>query len=264
MECAGRVERGAITRGDALGEAAGKLKPLDTTSRAYEGDPKKAPTVNISPVSSLTGTYYLNTAVNGHIVSFLLDTGAATTLLRENTWDRVKTSTSTLQPAYKKKLVGVDGTPLWVLGQGWVDLDIGGKIYLLEIIVVSSLTSPAILGLDFLQEYAASVDFRQKVLLLAHQGGAVKLSSTMEPVGRHPISAAATADVVIPLRSEMEITANVSTRLGKGEWLVEEHHTKPLKIAVAAGVLRGNTCKVPIRVINTKCPCYCPCRHSCS
>ena len=63
---------------------------------------------------------------------------------------------------------------------GRVDLDLGGRIYQLDTVVVSLLTPPAIFGLDFLQEYTASVDFRQKMLHLAHQGVAVKLSSAKE------------------------------------------------------------------------------------
>ena len=68
-----------------------KLHP-GARSQAPEGEPNKAHSSNVcvcvSPVF-LTGGYRLWGAINGDRMSWLLDTGAAVTLLREDTWARI-------------------------------------------------------------------------------------------------------------------------------------------------------------------------------
>ena len=148
--------------------AAGKLETLGAKSRACEKKKKKfqqAHALTIA-VSTPTGGYQLEATVDGVSVPFLLDTGAAVSLLREDTWKRVNAGSRTLEPWNKKRLVSVDGTPLRTLGRAKVDLNLAGRTYRQEVLVVSALTAPAILGLDFLQENAVSVDLKRKQLML--------------------------------------------------------------------------------------------------
>ena len=88
----------------------------------HEGDPKKAQTklITISPVSSPASGYRLK--MNGIPVPFLLDTGTAVSLLREDTWNQVNTSGVTSQQVLGRWLVSVDGSLLQVLGEAQVDL----------------------------------------------------------------------------------------------------------------------------------------------
>ena len=128
-----------------------------------EGEPSKAHScVCVSPVA-LTGGYRLLGAVNGVQMSLLLDTGAAVTLLREDTWARITAeSPQELRPWSTLKLVSAGGTPLTIHGSARVELDLEGEKFTTEIVVVSPLTSEAILGLDFLQGQQASIDLATK------------------------------------------------------------------------------------------------------
>ena len=236
-------------------ETPGKLESLGAKSRTYEGDSKRAQNqlITISPVSSPAGGYRLKVAVNGALIPFLLDTGAAVSLLREDTWNQVNTSGITLQVS-EKQLVGVDGSPLQVLGEARVDLNLAGTDYPIAITVVSSLTSPAILGLDFLQENAASVDLEKKELHLTSRNISLPLYKSGDPADC-PVDVVrvVTSGVLrVPPRSEMEVMASASNRIGEGVWLLEQNPAKRLPITVAAAVVRGNTQEVPVRLVNTR------------
>ena len=90
-------------------------------------------------------------AVNDVQLSLLLATGAAVTLLREDTWARIAAKKpQELKPWSTLKLVSTGGTPLTIHGSARVELELEEK-FTTEIVVVSPLTTEAILGLDFLQ-----------------------------------------------------------------------------------------------------------------
>ena len=70
----------------------------------------------ISTISK--GGYRVEGKVGEVPISFLLDTGAAVTLLRKDTWERVSAGNQLrLSPWEGERLVGVDGSPLQVFGQ---------------------------------------------------------------------------------------------------------------------------------------------------
>ena len=69
--------------------SAGKLRTPGARIRVSEGLCNMAQTLtNISPVAPVGG-YKPSGTVNGVQMLFLLDTGAAVTLLRKDVWDRV-------------------------------------------------------------------------------------------------------------------------------------------------------------------------------
>ena len=130
--------------------------------------PRRRPDPSVSacafPVAS-AGGYRLEGSISGVPTSFLLDTGAAMTLIHKDTWEKVAagqeiTSSSSL------KLVGADGSPLSVYGKARVNLEVDGEKMAIDAAIVSPLTSEAILGLDFLKEHKALIDIPQKQLYL--------------------------------------------------------------------------------------------------
>lgn len=81
----------------------------------------------------------------------LLDTGVAVTLLRKDAWARVVAENrQKLEPWSALKLVSAGGTPLTIHGSACVKLELEGKKFPTEIVVVNPLTSEAIVGLGFL------------------------------------------------------------------------------------------------------------------
>ena len=131
---------------DCRRNLAGKLGTLGAESRASEGEHIKAHNTRI-PVSPITpaGGYRMACTINGVLIPFLLDTGAAATLLRKDTWERVNAGNQqSLQTYSAVQLVGVDGSPLKIHGCATVDLRLKGHSLSTDI-VVSPLTAEAIL-----------------------------------------------------------------------------------------------------------------------
>ena len=107
-------------------------------------------TSGISPVTP-TGGYG---TVNGIPMSFLLDTGPAVTLLRQDTWETITANCpQDLKNWSELRLVSADGSPLTIHGSAQFLVDLGGGNRETEVVVVSPLTTEAIIGLDFLKDH---------------------------------------------------------------------------------------------------------------
>ena len=145
-----------------LHKSTRKLDTSGTADQVLDGEPlmvQSTSHINVSPVTPVEG-YRLPGKVGGIAVSFLLDTGAAVTLLRNDIWVQIAAlSSKCLKQWSTASLVSVDGTPLTVHGCASVELELGGRHFMTEIVIVDPLTSEAILGLDFLQEQQALINF---------------------------------------------------------------------------------------------------------
>ena len=105
--------------------------------------------------------------VGGELISFLLDTGAAVTLIGSDVWKHVNAKQPTkLQSGSNQKLVEVDGSPLEVHGQVHVTVVTQGNTLETQALVVSPLTTEGILGLDFLKKHQTTIDVRKRQLRL--------------------------------------------------------------------------------------------------
>ena len=141
--------------------------------RVSDGEISKVQKViSISPIS---GGYRLPGLVGGVPVTLLLDTGAAVTLLRQDVWTKVAAQSSDLEPWSGATLVSAGGTPLTVHGHAYVAFELGGRRFKTDFVVVSPLTSEAILGIDFLQAQLAMIDLGQKELRLQKSGCNISL-----------------------------------------------------------------------------------------
>ena len=195
--------------------ATGKLLTPGARSQVPEGEPNKAHScVCVSPVA-LTRGYRLLGAVNGVQMSLLLDTGAAVTLLREDTWARITAeSPQELRPWSTLKLVSAGGTPLTIHGSARVELDLEGEKFT-TIVVVSPLTSEAILGLDFLQGQQTSIDLATKTLSLKGGGRALPLRDpTYTPPPAVACALVAPTSTTVPVRLLNPLTEPVTVYAG--------------------------------------------------
>ena len=110
--------------------------------------------------------------INGHATNFLVDTGAAVTLISKKLWCE-----STNERVYQldnRRLTGVDGTPLKVEGWASTQLTIGPETVQHQVCVVDGLTTDSILGLDFLELQECTIDAKHR---LNQRGMSVKLVS---------------------------------------------------------------------------------------
>ena len=87
------------------------------------------------------------------------------TLMRKDEWDHISLGTE-LEPWAEHNLVRVDGTLLLIYGHATVDLSLGEQTYSVDIVVVGTLTTRALLGIDFLMKYNGIVHVGKAQLIL--------------------------------------------------------------------------------------------------
>ena len=85
------------------------------------------------------------------------------TLLRKDTWDAAQPHLPQceLKPWTGDGLIGAGGTPLQILGCTDVELAIAGGKFPSKVIVVDSLMTEGILGVDFLKNTGATSIWRK-------------------------------------------------------------------------------------------------------
>ena len=198
-----------------------------------EGDnPKVQQLINVSPV-----IYRLPGTVNDIHLTLLLDTGAAITLLREDVWGQIAAHSPELKPWPGATLVSAGGMLLTIHGCACVHLELGGRGFKTEMVVVNPLTSVAIQGIDFLQGQQAVIDLGRRRLCLRESGCDIPLDepAPMQSCA-HNQQVRASNTVKVPPRCIMEISAYVETAVD-GVWLVEEAMARDSQLAVARAVV---------------------------
>ena len=189
--------------------------------------------------------------INGMHVPLLLDTGAAVTLLRKDTWLQTAAGKSqNLKPWITAELVSAGGTPLTVHGCASVDLELGHHKFERNVVVVSPLTSEAILGLDFLTEQQASIDLGGRRLFLKESGCSVPLEDpALHTENATEVSVHATMTTEVPPRSILQVAGSIENPV-EGTWVVEEATEKKLPFAVARVLVEPTSTDVPLCILN--------------
>ena len=214
-------------------------------SRPFEGAEQKAQrrdTVLISNVSH--ESFFLYAILNGVGVNFLIDTGAAVSLIHSNVWHRL--SGVALETWTGPRLVSADGSALHILGGAKVTLRVGEAAASLYVVVTDNLATEGILGIDFLGHNRCVIDLSAGTLTLA-DGKVIPMLHKASI--KHDIRIA--TNIRIPPRSEIEVTGN-SHSLPSGIWLLEGQPLSSHRSVVAArAVLKSSTDSVPVRLLNT-------------
>ena len=239
-ECQRRSSRGSIE--NQVSQAISK-----DVDRVNTNEVQEVNTITVGSVSN----YSISARIGGAWVSFLVDTGAAVSLIDGKVWDSIKPLKDTvhLNPV-TTRLVGVDGVPLKVRGSAVINLSLMGLKVNQTLIVADSLTSQGILGMDFLESNHCILDLADG-----------KLSTGGKTIPLDPLhigmQAAVQVDVtveenfVIEAESEMEIMGNVSN-ICNGTWLVEDHLPKKPQVLIARAVVTPQQGRIPVRVLNLK------------
>ena len=189
--------------------------------------------------------YNVNGFVNNQPAQFVLDTGAAVTLLQRRIWDQMKQSEAVLEPWTGQRLVGVEGTPLQVCGTVQVELKLGEEIFQTRVVVVDGLTVDVILGLDFLETHSCTVDIGRKTLHFTNRGTSVILHGSQGRVAAIGVTISKTLQV--PAYSEMEVMANMAQPKAPGTWIMEGDATP---VMVARSLLDSPNTQIPVRLMN--------------
>ena len=198
---------------------------LPPPSRADQRDPEP---MSLLPV---THSYRLAGTVNGIPTTFVVDTGASITVLDEEFWERVNPGNCSLEPWTGRRLVRVEGTPLHVCGVSKVELTLAGEIFHCPVLIARSLTSDAILGLDFLEANHCTLKMADRELTFPERGVTVSLcESSPDP--------------------DLVQGARVNGKVRGQTWLLQECMTKQLSVRVANGLVKSACDQVPVRLLN--------------
>ena len=141
--------------------------------------------------------------------------------------------------------------PLTLHGCACVNLELGGRGFKTEMVVVSPLTSEAILGIDFLQGQQAVIDLGRRRLYLRESGCDILLDepAPMQSCA-HNQQVRASNTVKVPSRCVMEISAYVEMAVDS-VWLVEEAMARGSQLAVARAVVEPASTSIPVRILNS-------------
>jgi len=164
--------------------------------------------------------YHAAGYINGVAINFMVDTGASVSLLHADIWGRLNADHDLLLEAWHQKLIGVEGSPLSVLGTANWGVSLGGITVQSDFLVAAGLRSDAISGLDFLEKHEAVINLGQGVLHL--KGQAIPLLKTSPICTLGAINLKINETIELPAMSGMDIIVQApafSTR--EQDWLVE-------------------------------------------
>ena len=201
---------------------SGKLAALDATDQAEEGydivthdNELLCDFMHVSMLLAVNpaSAYHVVGSINGMSIKFTLDTGAAVSLINEDTWNNL--ANLTVKPLTRWggcQLVGVEGSPIPVVGVADVEVSFSGVNARAEFIVAKTLIADAILGLDFLKQNQCVINAEQRVLHL--KGRALALSNTNSTSKTTLVDAKAVLyeSLCLPPLSEVEIMVKVKSK----------------------------------------------------
>ena len=191
----------------------------------------------------------LRTDIGGVQVDFLVDTGAVVSLISEELFELIQQEGEIVLNSYYCNIAAVDGSPLKVRGKIELEIKLGKRLFSHEVLVVSDVTSGAILGLDFLQKYDGIFDIAKKRIRLA--GRYYNLVAACERAGCCRVMMS--EGIVIPPRTEVIVRAKVKSSKSFGSAVVEPS----LQLNKFEGVLLarsiidlGKQKVIPVRLAN--------------
>ena len=204
------------------------------------------------PMSLLpvTHSYRLPGTVNGIPTAFVVDTGASITVLDQTLWEQANRGGCSLAPWTGRRLVGVEGTPLHLCGVSSVELKFAGETFHCPVLVAHSLTSNAILGLDFLEANNCILEMAAHKLIFPEQGVAVSLCDSSPVYDLVQARVTLEETLTIPPFSMLEAMARVNGKVRGQTWLLQECKTKQLPVKIANGLVSSGCDQVPVRLLN--------------
>ena len=201
---------------------------------------------------SVTMDCHLQGTIEGIPAKFLVDTGASTSVLAKTIWDRLNQGNngSPITAVPSKKLVGVEGSPLKVIGAVHLSIVLEQQQFNVNFLVADSLTTEAILGRDFLRDNRCIIDVGKSLIKFDTAGVALNLMGSSHNSQVAYVSVVVDATLQVPGCSEIDIMAKVPSVATGGSWIIESNPTKNNAVMVARTLVSPCNQMVPVRVLN--------------
>ena len=204
---------------------------------------------------SPTSAYTITGTINKVPVTFIVDTGAAVTLLSKEFWDKMKKEGAELTPWQGTPFVGVDGTPLQIHVHGtsllkvWLD----ENEFEVHCLIADIHTAESILGHDFLGPSQCVVDAGNKTLHLG-SGEIIPLQQPLQNSNNptQVVGVVMSETVRVPAFSEVEIMVTARDASNSETWLMKLLPQEKIRtpVLVARSVVRPDSDTVPVRLLN--------------
>ena len=117
----------------------------------------------------------------------------------------------------------------------------------MRIIIVDSLTTEAIIGMDFLEENDCTIDIAKKCLYFPRVRMSIPFCNVTEVA---QVDVTLDTSIQVPPMSEIEVMAKVESGGNTGTWLLEGKSSKGLSVQVANALVCPSSQRVPVRLLN--------------
>ena len=241
--CAARTKVPNISQGDKQAN-----QPMNAVSHAIStqnntsaGDTIPAVSAHVTTDHSLQGT------ITGIPAGFLVDTGAAASILSKQVWDKVsKQQEASLEVVSGRNLIGVEGSPLKILGAVHLQVIFERQQFNVCVLVADSLTTEAILGRDFLKDNSCVIDVGKNLITFGNVGFTLKLNCLAGDSQIAHVSVTLSNTLQVPACCEVEVMVNVPDGIAGGTWIVEGNTSTRQALLVARTPVTPTSKAVPV------------------
>ena len=201
-----------------------------------------------------TTDHSLQGTIKGISAQFLVDNGAAASLLSKQVWNKItKSQDVSLEPVIGKNLIGVDGSPLTIIGAAYVQVTFELQQFNVCFLVAdSSLTTEAILGRDFLSNNNCVIDVGKNLITFGNVGVTLKLNCSAGVSQVAHVSITLSNSLQVPVCSEVEVMADIPDAVSGGAWIIEGTLLSRPALLVARMLVTPASKSVPVRLLNPR------------
>ena len=152
--------------------------------------------------------YVANILIGGILTTALIDTGAETTYISE---ESINTNKERLQnyptlPINGVTLVGpIGGRPIRLNKQIYADIQLPDRIIQLVFLVVPKLSRPCIIGINLLDEFKSCIDLDSKTISFTHLEGKPYIRIINEGTTAPPLKEKQTINSIRKIRDDIEV-----------------------------------------------------------
>ena len=230
---------------------AAQRDPISLRSMARDAPPLDTVHVPESCLAAeVDGTRYVLGSICHVEAMMLVDTGSAVTLMSRKFYDTLCTHADIPLFPVATALRSVSDTPLSVLGEATLPLQLGG-VSAVHKVIVADIAPDLLLGIDFFQTNSCTIDFAQKIII----AGGLKVPLRALSCKRHAVCRVSLdVSVTVPAYSQIIVPGKLETegKMSDSGWIQPVDSFLSKHTLGMAGVLAtpDESGCVPIRLQN--------------